>query len=179
MVVSPGTEQGSTIASATLYGVDCPTTRIGTAVGAEGTILRTENGGANWHSQTSGTRYLLRGVSFVSADTGTTVGTMGTILRTVDGLKWKAQTSGTIRALNGVSFTTSKIGTIVGSSGTILRTTDGGTNWGFADKRNDPYSERRRHDCCDRSSCRWGLRDHSPHNKQRDDLGQAQKRFDI
>ena len=54
----------------------------GTAVGDFGTIVRTTNGGATWVAQNSGTRNLLRGVSFSDATTGTAVGSGGTILRT-------------------------------------------------------------------------------------------------
>jgi photosystem II stability/assembly factor-like uncharacterized protein len=57
----------------------------GTAVGEQGTILRTVDGGATWTSQSSGTTNLLLGVSFVDASTGTAVGHLGTILRTDTG----------------------------------------------------------------------------------------------
>ena len=57
----------------------------GTAVGDGGTILRTDNGGASWTPQSSGTFNTLYGVSFVDANTGTAVGEIGTILRTNTG----------------------------------------------------------------------------------------------
>jgi photosystem II stability/assembly factor-like uncharacterized protein len=57
----------------------------GTAVGWEGTILRTTDGGATWTAQESCTTNLLYGVSFTDANTGTAVGQFGTILRTDGG----------------------------------------------------------------------------------------------
>ena len=112
-----------------LRAVSFTNTNTGTAVGNEGTILRTTNGGASWVSQTSGTTTSLGGVSFSDANNGTAVGG-NTILRTTDGgATWVSQTSGTTNGLFGVSFTDANNGTVVGQNGTILRTTDGGATW--------------------------------------------------
>ena len=54
-------------------------------VGWVGTILRTDDGGATWVTQASGTTENLWGVSFTDANTGTAVGGDGTILRTTTG----------------------------------------------------------------------------------------------
>jgi hypothetical protein len=102
----------------------------GTAVGYNGTILRTTDGGANWNPQTSGTDHILCSVSFTDANTGTAVGIGGTVLRTTDGgTNWVLQTSGTNYDLTDVSFTDANTGTVVGWYGTILRTTNGGTTF--------------------------------------------------
>ena len=99
----------------------------GTAVGSDGLILRTTDGGTNWIPQTSGTTNFLNDVSFTDANNGTAVGDNGTILRTTNGgTNWAPQTSNTTNNLNGVSFTDANTGTVVGSNSTILRTTDGG-----------------------------------------------------
>src|SRR5712692_11631945 len=50
-----------------------------TAVGAGGTILRTDDGGDTWTPQDSGTHNPLSGVSLVDDCTGTVVGAAGTI----------------------------------------------------------------------------------------------------
>jgi photosystem II stability/assembly factor-like uncharacterized protein len=68
-----------------LLGVSFTDTNRGTAVGKDGTIVRTTDGGATWVTQTSGTTSFLLGVSFTDANTGTAVGQNGTILRTTDG----------------------------------------------------------------------------------------------
>ena len=80
--------------------------RLGWAVGFGGTILRTENGGASWTAQTSGSSNPLWSVS-MGADgrLGWAVGVRGTILRTENGgASWTAQTSGTSNDLYSVSM---------------------------------------------------------------------------
>ena len=68
-----------------LLGVSFTDANRGTAVGQNGTILRTTNGGATWARKTSGTSENLLSVSFTDANSGTAVGANGTILRTNDG----------------------------------------------------------------------------------------------
>jgi photosystem II stability/assembly factor-like uncharacterized protein len=126
-----------------LYAVSFSDSNNGTAVGGGyrgfpsepyGLILRTTDGGQNWISQSSGTRFL-SGVSFTDSSTGTVVGDSGTILRTTDGGQhWISQSSGTDSRLNAVSFTDANTGTVVGGHwyyglGAILRTSDGGQHW--------------------------------------------------
>ena len=69
----------------TLKDVSFTDANNGTAVGDDGEILRTTNGGTNWISQTSPIISYLHGVSFTDANTGTVVGSNGTILRTTNG----------------------------------------------------------------------------------------------
>ena len=65
-----------------LYGISFTDPNTGTAVGGDGTILRTTDSGATWVSQTVVTKNTLWGVSFTDATTGTVVGNYGTILGT-------------------------------------------------------------------------------------------------
>ena len=58
---------------------------IGYAVGENGTILKTFNGGLSWSPQQSGTTVRLNGVHFLDIDVGYAVGANGIILRTIDG----------------------------------------------------------------------------------------------
>jgi hypothetical protein len=99
-------------------------------VGEGGIIVRTNNGGATWTSQTnplSGTLDYFTSVSFTDANTGTVVGTGGTIVRTTDGgASWTSQSINPTDTLLGVSFTDANTGTAVGNNGTILRTNTGG-----------------------------------------------------
>jgi len=57
----------------------------GFAVGDNGTILKTTNGGINWLTQNSGTDVILLSVHFPTVDTGYAVGVGETILKTVNG----------------------------------------------------------------------------------------------
>jgi len=76
------------------------------AVGGDGAILHTTDGGATtWTLQSFETTTLLNSVSFVDANTGWAVGWAGTILGTTDGgSTWSPQSSGTGVNLNGVAF---------------------------------------------------------------------------
>ena len=116
-----------------LYGVAFASDgRHGWAVGRNGTILATTDGGAQWATQTSGTSNALGGVAFASDGRhGWAVGRNGTILATTDGgAQWATQTSGTSNDLGGVAFASDgRHGWAVGDNGTILATTDGGAQW--------------------------------------------------
>ncbi len=104
----------------------------GWAVGSNGTILATGNGGANWQVQMSATKSLFRSVAF-SADgqRAWAVGDRGTILATSNGgINWQAQTSGTTSWLESVTLSADgQRGWAVGEDGTVLATRDGGATW--------------------------------------------------
>lgn len=114
----------------TLWDVHSTSATVSTAVGENGTILRTTNAGVSWVAQTSNTGETLRSVSFVSASAGIAVGSEGTILRTADGgATWTSIVSGTTSFLRSVSFPTTAVAVAVGNNGTILRSTNGGLSW--------------------------------------------------
>jgi photosystem II stability/assembly factor-like uncharacterized protein len=82
---------------------------LGWAVGNNGTIVHTGDGGANWAAQPGGTG-TLRGVAFVDASNGWAVGDGGTIVHTSDGgAHWAAQPIGTGNFLTGVAFVNSGV----------------------------------------------------------------------
>ena len=125
-----GWVQQSSGTGSTLHSVTFTDINTGTAVGANGTIRRTTNGGINWFPQISGTSSTLYSVHFVNANTGTIVGSGGIIRRTINGgINWFPQMGGTSNTLYSVYFINANIGTIVGAGGVIRRTTNGGVNW--------------------------------------------------
>jgi photosystem II stability/assembly factor-like uncharacterized protein len=69
----------------TLYSINFADTYHGFASGANGTIIRTNDGGGMWYTQTSGTPNDLNGIFFTDINNGITVGLSGTILKTTDG----------------------------------------------------------------------------------------------
>lgn len=98
-----------------LFRVQLVSNTIGWAVGDQGTIIKTSDGGASWIQQNSGTTKALYGVSFVNENFGTAVGDAGTILNTTDGgTHWNLQSSGTINEFENVYFSDVNIGTTVG-----------------------------------------------------------------
>ena len=68
-----------------LNDVYCITENIVVAVGNNGTILKTTDGGAYWVQKTSGTGYNLEKVQFPNPNVGYAVSVIGEILKTLDG----------------------------------------------------------------------------------------------
>lgn len=107
--------------------------RTGWAVGAAGTIVRTDDAGATWTRMTSSTTVLLNSVWFTSASDGWAVGANGSIMFTDDGGdSWTRLSNGVVNnsdLLKDVCFATPDTGWVVGANGTVLRTFDGGASW--------------------------------------------------
>jgi len=96
------------------------------AVGTNGTILKTTDGGIIWNSLSSGISSTLWGIDFINKYIAVAVGDYGTILKTTDsGIKWFQQLSETNSDLRDVNFINTNIGLAVGD-GIILKTTNGG-----------------------------------------------------
>ena len=122
-----------TIGNVTLNSVHFTTDgQRGWAVGTQGAIVATHDGGQSWQPQTSGVTSQLRSVHF-SADgqRGWAVGSEGAIVATRDGgQSWQPQASGVKRHLLSVQFSPDgQRGWAVGLTGTIIVTRDGGQNW--------------------------------------------------
>jgi photosystem II stability/assembly factor-like uncharacterized protein len=115
----------------------------GWAVGDEGTIWHTIDGGQTWERQPTGERSSLRSVQFLNPYVGWVVGreelpgggSTGTILFTRDGgLKWERASRNTMPGLNRVCFVDAKVGYVAGD-GTdqfptgVFMTRDGGRTW--------------------------------------------------
>ncbi len=105
----------------------------GWAVGQDGVIIVTTDGGETWQAQDSGFGLTIRSVDFVDVQTGWAVGHLGLILHTTDGGQtWTAQSREIALDLDliYVSFTSPSDGWIVSERGGFtLRTSDGGSTW--------------------------------------------------
>ena len=67
------------------------------AVGNEGTIIVSRNGGTTWQHQAAATGKNLRDLQFIDVDNGWVVGDKGTLLRTADGGKtWQRLQAGSV-----------------------------------------------------------------------------------
>jgi photosystem II stability/assembly factor-like uncharacterized protein len=103
------------------------------AVGANGTIIRSSDGGASWEPMASGSEEILQSVAWDDAGLFVAVGGNGTILSSSDGGDtWQAGNSGTTDAL--LSVATDREGTWVagGPQGLIVYSHDGATTWAIA-----------------------------------------------
>lgn len=111
----------------------------GWAVGDNGIIINTTNGGQLWSSQTSGTVQRLRAVFFHDADTGWVAGGFdGTsLLKTVDGgLNWEDISpdyiyNGQMQILD-IAFADANTGWMI-TWDSIYMSEDGGASWGVED----------------------------------------------
>ena len=120
-----------------IYFID---SNIGFTCGANGTILKTVNGGEDWTAQNSGTTLPLGYVQFANADTGFVVGGIwdgdGIVLRTIDGGDtWT--TSGTCNnMITSIAILNSTKAIYTGGYGCgtgVGMTTDAGENWTSVD----------------------------------------------
>jgi photosystem II stability/assembly factor-like uncharacterized protein len=103
---------------------------LGVAVGFNGKILRTADGGENWISVESNTSEFLYDVQMVSYVVGWAVGNYGTIRKTTDsGLHWFSQVSPSQESFLSCFFNNELEGWLIGVNGVILKTTNGGTDW--------------------------------------------------
>src|SRR5437899_1553194 len=129
---------------AALHAVQFVDQKEGWAVGDEGVVWHTIDGGKNWERQPTGTRASLRSVQFLTPYTGWVAGreelpygsgSAGILLVTRDGgWKWERVVGSQLPGLNQVRFFDDKAGFVVGD-GTdqyptgIFATVDGGKSW--------------------------------------------------
>jgi len=131
-------ERQSSGAGVALYGIYFLDAKNGFAVGGNGTILGTDNGGIRWKPLAGGTASAAIGegasgfwdIKFVNNKKGWVVGENGAISVTLDGGRtWTAQTSGTDSNLSACDFVNENVGYAVGEGAAIVKTTDGGNTW--------------------------------------------------
>lgn len=95
--------------------------RRGWAVGGEGRVFKTTDGGRTWSAQTSTVPADLFDVKFLDALEGWAAGAQGTLIHTVDGGgTWQIMPSGTTHALERLCFVGRTRGWAVGFGGTII-----------------------------------------------------------
>ncbi len=107
------------------------------AVGGDGVIVGTRDGGETWATQASGTSVDLVDVCFVSGVRGWAVGGEGLIVRTGDGGRhWQRSPTGTRDDIVAVEFGDARHGLALlaprRGRAMVLRTADGGRSWSRA-----------------------------------------------
>lgn len=113
-----------------IHGVTFPDELHGWAVGAEGTVVYSEDGGDSWSVQEVEVEADLKDVLFTDHQTGWVAGNEGNILFTDDrGDNWQVLESGTEENLLTVEFVDEQHGWSAGENGTVLHTSDGGQTW--------------------------------------------------
>ncbi len=123
------TQQNSGITE-NLNDVYCLTENNVVAVGDNGKIVKTIDGGINWIQKTSGTSQSLRKIQFININIGYAVGFNGTVLKTIDGGEnWTSISVGSSSNLYGLSILNENTFIISGDNGFIKKTIDGGTSF--------------------------------------------------
>ncbi|MBY0279389.1 hypothetical protein K2Z84_28975 [Candidatus Binatia bacterium] len=116
----------------TFYGVDCIDAQQCTAVGLDGRIASTTDGGKTWKfEQVEGDfKEPLFTVQLFPDGTGWAAGVAGEVMKRENG-EWKQGDLGmrVFSWLRNVGFSDPENGWLVGGFGTILRTRDGGKTW--------------------------------------------------
>lgn len=120
---------------------------IGWAVGNNGAILKTTDGGSTWVSQHPISRAIdtphFNSLFFIDKLVGWAVGyqkvsngTIGVLKHTTDGGEtWDVNSLVDIESLNDIVFSDGQNGWAVGKNGVIIHTTNGGQNWQTQDSR--------------------------------------------
>jgi photosystem II stability/assembly factor-like uncharacterized protein len=129
---------------AALHAVQFVDAQEGWAVGDEGVVWHTIDGGKKWERQPTGTRASLRDLHFLNPYFGWVAGreelpngggSVGVILFTRDGgLKWHRLLQNAMPGLNKVRFVDDKIGFLFGDGSDqfptgVFKTADGGKTW--------------------------------------------------
>lgn len=101
--------------------------QYGWAVGGDGVILSTRDGGDKWIKQKIGNQEFFR-ITFRDKRTGWLLGEKGFLKTDNAGRSWSPWTPPTPGALGPIRFVTPQIGWLVGRDG-IFKTQDGGKTW--------------------------------------------------
>ena len=121
-------KEGTGAAKPPLDAGHVPPLDLAWAVGASGTVLRTENGGQSWVSQRSGTDLDLHDIAVHGPSRAVVVGEQGLVLRTSNaGRRWSSTTQGSDTLL-AVDWKNDVL-VAVGENGSIATSRDGGRTW--------------------------------------------------
>ena len=124
--------------TASLFGVHFANTTQGWAVGFNGTVTTTTDGGITWSAQNSTTTKPLSNIHFTNTTQGWAVGDSGTVIATTNGgTTWSSQPSNTTNLLFDVYFVNANNGWAVGADGIIINTTNAGADWSVLDSNNN------------------------------------------
>jgi len=103
--------------------------QLGWAVGDNGAIVHTSDGGASWEEQSTGLPNNMNDIHFETESRGWICCDSGVVLSTFDGTNWIPSETGFSDDLNGISLASTSHGWTVGNGSLILKTGNGGFNW--------------------------------------------------
>jgi photosystem II stability/assembly factor-like uncharacterized protein len=121
-----------------MYAIDFPSANIGFAVGDNGKVMKTINGGSTWLNQnnfpSASTVLPLRDVSFPTNATGYIGGNGSSIFKTTDGgATWTTTDINGLWQIQQIFFYDVNTGWAIDNNGYVAKTTNGGANWTITD----------------------------------------------
>jgi photosystem II stability/assembly factor-like uncharacterized protein len=124
------TELNPKVPRVNYIGIDFVDSLTGWAVGANGAIIKTTDGGKNWETKQSGVTNILTHVNSYNGSVVIAVGFGGKILRSSDaGETWNSITSTAVADLWRVQMLNDTLGWICGKFYHLYKTIDGGLTW--------------------------------------------------
>jgi photosystem II stability/assembly factor-like uncharacterized protein len=142
ILAQPGWFQVREDGSSILYSIDLYDANHITAVGSDGIILQSDDGGSSWRTLPSGTTDNLRRVRWHSPALGVILGNGGVVLKSTDGgASWQKLNTGIPDALYDVHFFDENNWMVVGRASLVLTTTDAGASWDVGDPDMNNYNE--------------------------------------
>ncbi len=122
-------KQNSGISEILVY-VDFLSPDYGFALGGNGALLKTIDGGLNWEKINTGYNVSTGTVDAVDQNTVFICGENGLIIKSIDaGKTWTKLNTGVSVLLYSINFVDKNIGYSAGIGGTIIKTIDGGSTW--------------------------------------------------
>jgi photosystem II stability/assembly factor-like uncharacterized protein len=128
-------QQSARPTSNTLYDLTMPTATDAWAVGENGTILHSADGGATWSFQHSDLFWPINGIDFIDAQNGVAVGYRD-LYTTDGGQTWRQavrvggeEDDNVYSPLLDVDLVDATTAWAVGSQGLVMKSTDGGASW--------------------------------------------------
>ncbi|MBE0644573.1 MAG: T9SS type A sorting domain-containing protein [Bacteroidetes bacterium] len=141
-VSQPGWFQVRSEGDPLLFSIDLFDADHITAVGSNGLILQSDNGGASWRTVSSAASENLRRVRWFSPSLGILLGNGGMALKSTDGgATWQQLTTGTSVVLFDVHFFDENNWLVIGQAAFEMTTTDGGATWDYQGSGTNNFNE--------------------------------------
>ena len=127
--------KGRAVTDANLNAITFTDQNIGIAVGEQGKILLTTDGGVSWENKGISEFNYFYGVDILEFNTAIVVGIPFAagpqlVIRTTNGGYYLGNlNTGTTEPLSGISFENANTGLVAGQNGIIMMTTDSGNTW--------------------------------------------------
>ncbi len=118
-----------------MYAIDFPSASVGYAVGANGKVVKTVNGGSSWTNLSfPSTSLPLKDVEFIDPTTGYIGGNGGYVYKTTNGgVSWSDVFVSGLWEIQQIYFVSQDTGWAIDNYGVVAKTIDGSATWTITD----------------------------------------------